>query len=226
MIRGDRCKVARMRNLPLLVALALPLAGCAESAAAPSRADGSAVTIHNALIEKGRFGRSKVRVMQPRFITIHTTQNFAPSADARAHARMLQSGSLKGPKNSLGFVTWHFTVDQDSVWQSLPTNEQGQHADYEGPGNRSSIGIEMCENRGNSRAMTTDRTARLTAELMQRHNIPLGNVVPHQHWPMVRFADGRHLGQKNCPHFLMDNGRPGKKWNAFIDQVARYRKQL
>lgn len=215
-----------MRKFFMVAALAIPLAGCTASADPPVRASSGTVAIQSALIEKGRYGRSKVRAMRPRFITIHATQNFAPSADARAHARMLQAGALKGPKNSLGYVTWHFTVDQDSVWQSLPTNEQGQHADYEGPGNRLSIGIEMCENRGNSRARTMDRTARLAAELMQRHNIPLSNVVPHQHWPMVRFADDRNLGQKNCPHFLMDDARPGAKWAAFIEQVSRYRRQL
>jgi N-acetylmuramoyl-L-alanine amidase len=217
-----------MRPLVLLAVFAGPLFGaCAvSSAATAARPAGTSLAIHSALIEKGRFGRSKVRAMQPRFITIHATENFAPSADARAHARMLQEGSLKGPQNSLGFVTWHFTVDQNSVWQSLPTNEQGQHADYEGPGNRLSIGIEMCENRGNSQTMTTARTARLTAELMQRYQIPLSNVVPHQHWLMVRFADGRNLGHKNCPHFLMEHGRPGAKWAAFIKQVSNYRNQL
>jgi N-acetylmuramoyl-L-alanine amidase len=178
--------------------------------------------VQQALIEKGRFGRSRVRSMTPRFITIHATENFARGADARAHARMLQRGSLKGPKNSLGFVTWHFSVDQDSAWQSLPTNEQGQHADYEGPGNRMSIGIEMCENQGNSRARTLDRTARLTATLMKRYAIPLANVVPHQHWQMVRFSDKRNLGHKSCPHFLMDNGKPGPRWNSFIKLVERY----
>jgi len=214
-----------MRGWILLAALGVALTPSCAASAAPRPTDGSLV-VQSALIEKGRFGRSKIRAMQPRFITIHATENFAASADARAHASMLQSGALKGPKNSLGYVTWHYTVDQNSVWQSLPTNEQGQHADYEGPGNRLSIGIEMCENRGNSRAMTTERTARLTAELMRRHNIPLRNVVPHRHWLMVRFADGRNLGHKNCPHFLMDGGRPGAKWNAFLKQVSRYSNQL
>jgi N-acetylmuramoyl-L-alanine amidase len=72
---------------------------------------------------------------------------------------MLRNGSLKDPRNSLGYLTCHFTVDDRSIYQSLPVNEQGQHADYEGRGNRESIGIEMCENRGGSRAATVERTA-------------------------------------------------------------------
>jgi N-acetylmuramoyl-L-alanine amidase len=54
-------------------------------------------------------------------------------------------------------VTRHFTVDQTSTYQSLPTNERGEHADYDGPGNRSSIGIEMCVNRGNDSKATIRR---------------------------------------------------------------------
>ena len=54
-------------------------------------------------------------------------------------------------------------MDDHSIYQTLPTNETGEHADYEGPGNRSSIGIEMCVNRGNNLDITIDRTAQLTA---------------------------------------------------------------
>ena len=76
----------------------------------------------------------------------------------------------------------------------------------------------MCENAVNSRAATLDRTARLTAELIRRYKIPLKNVVPHQHWERIRFNDGKNLGHKNYPHFLMTNGKPGPKWDVFLAQ--------
>ena len=41
------------------------------------------------------------------------------------------------------------------------------------------------------------------------------NVVPHQHWP----RKGLKPEHKNCPHFLMTNGRPGRKWRQFIQSV-------
>ena len=135
---------------------------------------------------------------------------------------MLQRGSLKSRNNSLGFLTWHFSVDDSSIYQSLPTNEQGQHADYEGLGNRASIGIEMCENAGNSFPATLDRTARLTAWLMKKHRIPLKNVVPHQHWRRIRHSDGRDLGHKNCPKPLLTNGKLGPKWFAFKKRIESY----
>jgi len=208
--------------IPALALLgAVLLFSCAAPPVAPPspKFARSGLRITEALIPEGRYGRHKIRYMRPGFITIHSTQNSARGAGARTHARLLQRGGLTSKHNSLGYLTWHFTVDDHSIYQSLPTNEQGQHADYEGTGNRRSIGIEMCENRGNSRSATLDRTARLTAELMRRHGIPLRNVVPHQHWLMIRHSDRKNLGHKNCPHFLLDNGKPGRKWRAFLDRV-------
>lgn len=219
-----------MKSGPLTLVLATFALGtafllsCGAPAEAPPSSSfrKSSLRITKAYIPEGRYGRHKTRYMSPRYITIHSTQSYSSGAGARTHARLLQRGGLKSKHNSLGYLTWHFTVDDHSIYQTLPTNEQGQHADYEGTGNRKSIGIEMCENRGNSRYATVDRTARLTAELMRRHNIPIGNVVPHQHWRMIRYSDGRDLGHKNCPHFLMTNGRPGSKWQAFLQRVKRY----
>jgi N-acetylmuramoyl-L-alanine amidase len=122
-------------------------------------------------------------------------------------------------KNSkLGKLSWHYTVDEKVAVQHIPTTEQGRHADFDGPGNKYSIGIEMCEHPGNSRSATMDRTAKLTAWLMKQHNIPLSRVVPHYHWPRW----GRNPPNKNCPHFLLDNGKPGRKWNAYLAKIKKY----
>ena len=170
-------------------------------------------------IPKGRYGRKYKRTMKPRYITVHSTQNY--NGDAWDHARALAKGKLRAPKrrngNRIGYLTWHFTVQEDVVIQHLPTIEQGEHADFNGPGNNYSIGIEMCEHRGNSRRSTLDRTAKLCASLMYQYKIPLKNVVPHQHWP----RKGTKQEHKNCPHFLMTNGRPGKKWSQFLRSVKR-----
>ena len=136
--------------------------------------------------------------------------------DAERHGLALRRGALKASSNSIGYLSWHFTVDEDSIVQHLPTNERGEHADYDGPGNRKSIGIEMCENSGNSRSDTLKRTAHLTAWLMKEYQIPIENVVPHNHWVRVT-PKGRNLGKKNCPHFLLSKGRKG--WKDFIDLV-------
>jgi len=172
------------------------------------------------MVPKGTHGRRVVRSMKPRYITIHSTQNY--TADAERHSLALKRGALRAPKrrggNRIGYLIWHFTTDDTRAIQHMPTSEQGEHADFDGPGNRYSIGIEMCENRDGSLPRTIDRTAKLTALLMHQHGIPLNRVVPHYHWP----RKGTRRPHKNCPHFLMDGGKPGRKWRGFLSQVNRY----
>ena len=159
-------------------------------------------------------GRTR-KSMNPRYITIHSTQNWSKGADARRHSLALKRGAL-------GRLSWHYTVDENIAVQHLPTTEQGNHADYDGPGNRYSIGIEMCEHPGNSRSQTVDRTAKLAAWLMYKHKLPLSRVVPHYKWP----RKGKNPPNKNCPHFLLDNGRPGAKWRGFLRKVDHYHRKI
>lgn len=192
----------------------------------PIPASWGSFSITRDLIPAGRHGRKRMEPMRPRYITVHSTANTAAGADARTHARGLRNGSFTASHNSLGYVTWHFTVDDRSVYQSLPTTERGEHADYEGLGNKTSIGIEMCENRGSNRVATIDRTAKLVALLMKQYDIPRSHVVPHHHWRRIRYDDGKDLGHKDCPRILMDNGTFGPKWQAFHARIERYYRQL
>ena len=155
--------------------------------------------------------------MYPRYITIHATEN--KTGDAFDHARALKAGALRAHKrpggNRIGFLTWHFTVQQNIAIQHLPTREQGEHADFDGVGNNYSVGIEMCEHYGNSIPQTLERTAKLAAFLMKQYDIPLNHVVPHWYWPRY----GTSPLHKNCPHYLMENGRPGRRWAWFLGRV-------
>lgn len=233
-----------MKNPPLLIAilpatiLGIVLVACSgqprAGGAAPGSLSGtgqltrgqlySGVNVKKMYIRRGTYGRKTTRPMRPRYITVHSTQNY--SGDAYAHAKALRNGKLRAPKrrggNRIGYLTWHFTVQQDVAVQHLPTNEQGEHADFDGPGNNYSIGIEMCEHRGNSREQTLERTAMLCASLMAEYNIPLRNIVPHYHWP----RKGASPENKNCPHFLMTDGHPGAKWDAFVRRVDHYYKRI
>jgi N-acetylmuramoyl-L-alanine amidase len=182
------------------------------------------VRLKQDMIVKGTAGRRTFRRMTPRYITIHSTQN--PTGNAYNHALALKRGALRAPKrrggNRIGYLTWHFTTQADVTIQHLPTNEQGEHADFDGPGNNYSIGIEMCEHRGNDLARTIDNTAKLTAFLMLEHQIPINHVVPHYHWPRAR----ANPPNKNCPHFLLENGRPGRNWRWFLSRVEAHYQRL
>lgn len=183
------------------------------------------IGIKQNLLPLGKVGRMGWK-MQPQYITIHSTQNFSPGATAWQHARGMQNGAFRAHKrpggNRTGYLTWHFTMQQDGGVQHLPTREQGEHADFAGPGNRTSIGIEMCENPGNDLAWTVDRTARLAAYLMYVYGLPLDRVVPHYHWPRY----GTSPLHKDCPHFLLNNGKPGATWNWFLSRVKMHRSRI
>lgn len=174
--------------------------------------------ITQAFIPSGRYGRISNRPMVPQYITIHSTQNY--TGDAFAHAKALRNGALRG--GVIGYLCWHFTVQDNAVVQHIPTSERGEHADFNGPGNRYSIGIEMCEHKGNDLARTIDRTAMLAASLMYHHHIPISHVVPHYHWP----RKGYNPPNKNCPHFLLEDGKPGRTWAWFLSRVQAHYKRI
>ncbi|NLT69452.1 MAG: N-acetylmuramoyl-L-alanine amidase [Verrucomicrobiaceae bacterium] len=170
------------------------------------------------LIPEGKYGRRLFREMKPRYITIHSTQN--PTGDAYAHAKALNRGALRG--GVCGYLCWHFTVQEDTVIQHIPTSERGEHADFDGPGNRYSIGIEMCEHKGNDQLATLERTAKLAASLMYHHQIPVENIRAHYHWP----RKGYSTPNKDCPHFLLENGQPGETWRWFVGRINRHYTRL
>lgn len=180
------------------------------------------VNLRSSFVPPSALLRSVHPAMTPSFITIHATGSTSMNANqfAMGMARGLPSTKRVGAKRG-GRLSWHFTVDGGYAMQHLSTYVQGGHADFNGPGNQTSIGIEMCEYRGVDLNAVMDRTARLTAYLMWKHHIPLSHVVPHYHWPRA----GMKPVHKACPHFLMDNGRPGAKWADFKSRVyAHYRR--
>ena len=144
------------------------------------------------------------------YISIHETAN--PNAGSSAHAAYLfREGGAP--------YSWHVTVDDSTtsegdpmVYQSFPWSSQCWHAGdgANGPGNTSSIGIELCVN--NDMDIFTDRVmdtgAQLVAHLRSLGHGKLG-IVPHQNW-----------SGKNCPTRILENNL----WDGFLKRVARYEK--
>ena len=162
------------------------------------------------------------------FITIHNTGNFRTGATAQSHATYLRNGSGGSQ------ASWHYTVDNNAIWQSFEDNRMCWHAgDGSGPGNGTSIGIEICVDFGfvpppftqnnvkpqsqATQAELAQATARhikacenaawLTAELLKRHRLSIDKVVQHKRW-----------SAKNCPSEIR-NGRWGVTWDSFINMV-------
>lgn len=153
-------------------------------------------------IPAGHSNRSG-RKLVPRFITIHNTDNASAGANAAAHAKYQKGQHARNRR-----VSWHFTVDDKGVFQSLPTSEVGSHAGSS-QGNASSIGIEICMHAGMDEAAAYRRAALLVAVLGRRLDIAVPEgVVQHHRW------SGKH-----CPRVLRD--RP-QGWQKFLHAAADF----
>ncbi len=154
------------------------------------------------LIPEGRANRPGLKLRGPEFITIHSTANTGQGANAEMHGRYLRGAAANVP------ASWHFTVDDREVRQHLPLDEVGWHAGdgREGPGNRTSIGVEICENRDGQLADAVKNAARLTAWLLSRFNLDADRIRQHYHW-----------SGKNCPRIFRD--RIWGTWDEFLQLV-------
>lgn len=139
--------------------------------------------------------------MRPKYITIHETANTAKGASAEAHARLLEKGNTR-------IASWHFTVDDQTIIQHIPTEEVAWHCGdgRNGTGNRKSIGIEICVNADSDFHQAKSNAVWLIRHLMSRYGIPLQLVVPHKHWT-----------GKNCPAKILPH------WEEFVKQIADHK---
>lgn len=162
------------------------------------------VQLKEMLAPKGSTARSGY-TMVPRYITIHNTANTSRGAGAVSHGKYL-SGT--GAKKA---VSYHYAVDDVCIVRIIPDSENAWHAGDggKGTGNRQSLAIEICENPESDLLRATDNAAELTASLMHDWNIPLENVVQHNHW-----------SGKDCPHRLRI-GEP-YSWETFLGKVRAF----
>ena len=133
------------------------------------------------------------------YLTIPETGNFAKGAGAAAHAAYLRGSSAQAAP-----VSWHYPVDDHSIYQHLPDNERAYHAGDggNGPGNATSIGIEICVDAGGDFEQAKANAAALVRLLMTKHGIPLDHVVQHNHW-----------NGKDCPKTIRATAGA---WEAFL----------
>lgn len=108
--------------------------------------------------------------------------------------------------NYKGYKSWHLTVVSNKVFQELPFNEVAWHAGdgYNGPGNRSSISLEIFEDR------ISEETGKVfIAHLMKEYGIPIWRIYPHRHW-----------SGKDCPAFTL------KHWDKYVESIEEYYKEI
>lgn len=146
------------------------------------------------------------------WIVVHETDNWGATADAAAHHNYIKG--LSNNPNNKTYVSWHYTVDDKSIYQHLPDHETAFHAgdgSRIGGGNKNGIGIEMCVNGLGNFELTIRNTAKLIATLLHKYNLTIDNVKQHF-----------DFSGKNCPSGLRNTNR----WNEFLQLVmVEYRAQ-
>ena len=122
------------------------------------------------------------------YITIHETGNKAKGADAEAHGAYVRGDSAEASR-----VSWHYSVDDDSIVQHIPDGEKAYHAGdgANGLGNAQSIGVEICVNADGDFAKAQANAASLVRLLMKEHQIPAANIKQHHDW-----------SGKDCPQII------------------------
>lgn len=139
--------------------------------------------------------------MTPTTITIHNTGN--PSSTA-ANER----GWLTNPSNNRT-ASFHIVVDEREAIECLPLAENAWHAgdgSGAGSGNRTSIGIEICES-GNYQK-TLDNAAELVAAMLKERGWGVDRLRRHYDW-----------SKKICPRLMYDGGK-WTGWTSFKNMVS------
>lgn len=146
------------------------------------------------LIPKGRINRPGTD-NSCEYITVHDTANKDKGSSAPSHTKYLKGLNKK--------TSWHYTVDDSSIYQHLPDGEKSYHTSDKAA-NESSIAIELCVNSDGDFGKTVDNAVWLVRELMKKHGIPSGNIRAHRDWT-----------GKSCPASLT-----GDKWTEFLARCA------
>jgi len=160
-------------------------------------------TIHELWVADGLSNHPSQAMPAVSYITLHTTGNRNPTATAESHARFQFNGG--GGRQA----SWHYTVDMDEIWQSFRDDQVCWHTGTV-RGNTNSIGIEICVNSHEGFKAACEKSAWLTAMLMEKHKLGFDGIVQHKDW-----------SGKNCPRELI-SGEWGVSWEDFIAMVQGY----
>ena len=165
------------------------------------------------------------KIMSPEYITIHNA--WSTFNATKLNIYMKSDSAASRP------ASWHLSIDEAVIVQGLPFNEPGFHAgDNLGPGNGSTIGIEICDyailyrnSSGNLSARNSshpDYQKYLAAEdLTAKTCAYLINTIPSlKPYPeCLRLRQHFDWSGKNCPSHI--RGRKNG-WEEFVKKVGTY----
>ncbi|MNB79516.1 N-acetylmuramoyl-L-alanine amidase CwlA precursor [compost metagenome] len=137
--------------------------------------------------------RRPALTMEATTITIHNTGNASSTAQN-------ERGWLTNASNTRT-ASFHIVVDEKEAIECIPLNESAWHAgDGSGAksGNRSSIGVEICESGNYAQAL--DNAVKLVSKMLKERGWGVDRLRRHYDW-----------SGKICPRLMYDNG----KWTGW-----------
>ena len=159
------------------------------------------------LIPKGNKCRPGTK-HKKQWIVIHETANKSKGAGAKNHAKYLHNLA----KADSTYLSWHYTVDDSSIYHHIPDDEIAWHAgdgSVEGGGNYAGIAIEICINPESNFVKAVENAANLTAKLIKKHGLNLSAIKQHY-----------DFSGKNCPQNIRTKGL----WKDFLSKVEKHLK--
>lgn len=131
--------------------------------------------------------------MKAETITVHSTANLRSTAkNERDWLVNLENQNT---------ASWHICIDDQGAIEAIPLNEVAWHAgDGQGPGNMTSIAVEICES--GDRERTIDNAIALIAQMLIERDWGVERVRKHQDW-----------SGKYCPRILIES------WDDFIEKL-------
>lgn len=159
---------------------------------------------------KGIANVRTLRPMKPLGLTIHNTGNSGKNSGDENHALYLQNVE----NADSAYVSWHITVDENSMTQHLPFNECGYHAGdgANGYGNSKTIGIEIAEASNQNYAKCEENAIKVIRYLMKEYGFKIENIQPHRKYSSIR---------KLCPWRILKTEKDWQKnWKAFQDRIV------
>lgn len=139
------------------------------------------------------------------YITIHNTGLDDVPAN-NFHRSQKNQNVSSNPREA----SWHLTVDDREIWQSVRLNWETWHAGNS-TGNKNSISIECTQWTNKDKQYDVwMNAAALTAMLLKQYGLGVDRVRKHQDW-----------SGKYCPSYLLDK-KYGYDWNWFMARVKEF----
>lgn len=124
------------------------------------------------------------------FIVVHETGIRTPEKNAQFYSEFQYNKAYVVDEVD-AWTSWHYTVDDHSIYQSYQDQTECWHA---GNGDIYGIGVEMCINSDGNYNASVINNARLIASLLIKHNLGMKSLKKHNDY-----------SNKPCPETMLQN---------------------